>query len=70
MSLREKLAGGFGLFALAGSALAEVPAAATTAITTLQTDALAMIDDAWPVIAAIVGAFLVIKVFKRVAGKV
>jgi len=49
---------------------AAVPAAATTAITGIQTDGTAMIDAGWPVAAALVGGFILIKLFKKVMGKV
>lgn len=52
------------------AATAEVPAAATAAITGIQTDGTAMIDAGWPVAAALVGGFILIKLFKKVMGKV
>jgi hypothetical protein len=55
---------------VAGEASAALPAAATTALTSLQTDGLALIDAAWPVIAAIVVGFIIIKLFKKAANKV
>lgn len=56
--------------ALTGVASAAVPAEATAAITGVQTDGLAMISAGWPVVAAITGAFVLIKVFKKIIGKV
>lgn len=57
---------------VSGSAFAGisgVPAAASTAITSIQTDGLAMADLAWPVLAAIVGAGILMKLFKRFINK-
>lgn len=53
-----------------GSAAAAVPTEATDAITAVQTDGLAMITAGWPVVAAITGGLILIKLFKRVLGKV
>jgi hypothetical protein len=67
----KKVGAGLALtFGLVGVAAAELPAAATTAITSIQTDGLAVIDAMWPVIAAIVVGFVIIKLFKRGASKV
>lgn len=52
-----------------GMAHAELPTAAGTAITAVQTDGLALVDLAWPVLAAIVGAGIVMKLFKRFINK-
>lgn len=41
-----------------------------TALTGLQTDALALVDLLWPVVAAITVAFVIFKLFKRGIGKV
>ena len=55
---------------LAGSAAAELPSGVGTAMTAIQTDALAMVDLAWPVVTAITVAFVLFKIFKRVVAKV
>jgi hypothetical protein len=55
---------------LAQSASAELPAGVSTAMTSIQTDALAMVDLAWPVVTAITIAFVLFKIFKRVVAKV
>ncbi|WOB97877.1 MULTISPECIES: major coat protein [unclassified Providencia] len=47
-----------------------VPQAAQDAITGVGSTATGMIDLAWPVIALVVGGFLAIKMFKKVASKV
>lgn len=52
------------------TAQAALPTAATTALTDLQTDGLALIDAVWPVVAAITIGFVVIKLFKRGSNKV
>jgi hypothetical protein len=52
------------------SASAALPEAATTAFTNLQTDGLALINAAWPVVGAIVVGFVLIKLFRRAANKV
>ncbi len=55
---------------VSGVASAALPAAAGTAFTDLQTDGLALVDLAWPVVAAITIAFIAIKLFKKAANKV
>ncbi|MGA3698037.1 major coat protein [Enterobacteriaceae bacterium TYF_5] len=47
-----------------------LPSGATAALDSIKADSLAMIDYAWPILAAIVGAFVVVKIFKRVTSKV
>lgn len=61
-----------GLVAMTGFNVAEaaLPAGVQAGFTTLQTDGLALIDLAWPVIIAITVAFIIIKLFKRSAGSV
>jgi mannose/fructose/N-acetylgalactosamine-specific phosphotransferase system component IID len=51
-------------------ASAALPAAAGTAFTDLQTDGLALLDLAWPVVAAITIGFIAVKLFKKAANKV
>lgn len=53
----------------AGTASAELPAAATTAITTLQGDGTALISAGWPLATALAGGLALIGVFKKVLGK-
>jgi TRAP-type C4-dicarboxylate transport system permease small subunit len=55
---------------LSWSVYAALPSAATDAFTTLQTDGLALINAAWPVVGAIVVGFILIKLFRRAANKV
>ena len=51
--------------AVTAVAHAALPAAATTAFTTIQEDGLDLIDLAWPVAIAITGGFILLKLFKR-----
>ncbi len=53
-----------------GTAHAALPEAATTAMTTLKTDAEALLTAAWPVVVAITVGFILIRLFKRVASRV
>lgn len=71
MKLRNKVAAASAVVGglAATGANAEVPTAASNAFTTLSTDGLAMVELAWPVLAGLTGAFLLIKIFKRAAGK-
>ena len=62
------------LFGLLGfgslPAFAALPAVVGTTLTDIQTDALAAIDLVWPVMLIVLGAFIVMKIVKRAAGKV
>lgn len=49
------------------ASFAAVPTAATDALTAVQTDGMALIDAAWPVVAALVGGMILIGLFKKVA---
>lgn len=51
------------------SAFAALPAAATTAITAVEDDALAMVNAWWPVLAAVFGALVLMKLFKKAGNK-
>lgn len=53
-----------------GSAYAALPTGATAAFTTVQEDALSLIDLAWPAVIAITSGFIIIKLFKKAANKV
>ena len=55
---------------LAQSASAALPAGVGTAMTAIETDALAMVDLAWPVVTAVAVSFILFKIFKRVVSKV
>jgi mevalonate pyrophosphate decarboxylase len=60
-----------GLSALvSGAAHAEVPAALTTAVTSISTDATTLMDSATPVVFGIATAFVLWKIGKRVLGKI
>lgn len=52
-----------------GSAAAALNAGVAAGFTGLQTDALALVDLAWPVVIAITVAFIVIGLFKKAAAK-
>lgn len=52
-----------------GTANAALPAGATAAFTALQTDGLALIDAAWPVVTALTVGFIIIGLFKKAANK-
>lgn len=67
----NKLAAVAALVALSAAvpAHAELPAGAATVFTSIQTDGLALIDLAWPVMGAIVLGLLIMKLFKKVTSK-
>jgi hypothetical protein len=52
-----------------GTAEAALNAGVATAFTSLQTDALALIDLIWPVVTAVTVGFIIIQLFKKGAGK-
>ncbi len=52
-----------------GAAHAALPEEVETAFTGIQTDFTSLLGLAWPVIATFVGAFLLIKFFKRITAK-
>jgi hypothetical protein len=53
-----------------GTAAAAVPAAMTTAITDVGTDAMTVINAVIPVVATVFGALILIKLFKRAGNKI
>jgi hypothetical protein len=55
--------------ALSSNASAELPTAATTAFSAIQTDGLALIDLAWPLAIALTSAVIVLSLFKKFARK-
>ncbi len=55
--------------AVIGSASAALSTEVSTAFTGLQTDALALIDLAWPVVIAVTVGFIIIGLFKKAAHK-
>jgi small-conductance mechanosensitive channel len=57
------------LIGAASSANAAVPTEATDALTAIGTDAAALATAAWPILAAIVSSFILMKLFKRFMGK-
>lgn len=63
---------GVGALTLVGgvsAAMAELPAGATTAFTSITADAGDLIDLAWPVAIAITGGIIVLGLFKKFAKK-
>lgn len=52
------------------AANAALPAVIGTTLTTVQADALDLADLIWPVVGAIFGAMLLIKLFKRFGSKI
>lgn len=54
----------------AGAASADLPAAISTELATIQADGLALADLVWPVVIALVGATVLMKLFKRFASKI
>ncbi|WP_374089753.1 major coat protein [Methylomicrobium lacus] len=53
------------MFGFIPASFAALPSAATTGLTTLQTDVLDLVDAIWPVMVAITVAFILLRVFKR-----
>lgn len=60
--------GGVVLMSIA-DAQAALNAGVSTAFTALQTDGLALVDLAWPVVTALTVAFIIIGLFKKAANK-
>ena len=58
------------LASLTQTASAALPAVVGTTLTEIQKDALALIDLLWPVILAVMGAFILIKLVKRGGNKI
>ena len=72
-SIKGKIAACAGLVAASLAsfqASAALPAVVGTSLTEVQTDALAAIDLVWPVVMAVLGGFVVLKIVKRAAGKI
>lgn len=68
--MNKKVLGFLSLSVLSiGASNAALPAGATGAFTALQTDGLALIDAAWPVVTALTVGFIIISLFKKAAGK-
>ena len=53
-----------------GAAFAALPAGVSDGLNTIKTDGLALVDAVWPVVIAIVGAVVVLKLFKRFVNKI
>lgn len=66
LNVVKKFGAGVALSVLGvGSAMAALPTAVGTTITGIQTDALAAIDLVWPLLLAVLGAFILLKIVKR-----
>lgn len=57
------------LLAVSTSAMAELPTAVTGAFTQVKTDGESMITAGWPILLAVTGGIILMKLFKRVIGK-
>lgn len=55
---------------VAGTANAALPASISTKLTEVQTDGLALADLVWPVLIALFGSILLMKLFKRFSSKI
>jgi hypothetical protein len=55
---------------VASTANAALSTEISTGLTAIQTDALALVDLVWPVVIAVVGAFIIFKLFKRGISKI
>lgn len=53
-----------------GAAFAALPGGVSEGLTSIKTDGLALIDLVWPVIIALVGGAIIMKLFKRFVNKV
>jgi hypothetical protein len=53
----------------AGASQAALNAGVATGFTSLQTDALALVDLVWPVVIAVTVAFIILGLFKKAANK-
>ena len=59
-----------GVLSVSTGASAALPTGATDALTSIQTDGSALIDAGWPIVVAITGGMILIKLFKKVVGRV
>jgi hypothetical protein len=64
------LAATAGVTASVTGAYAALPAVVGTTLDSVETDALALVDLVWPIVVTLFGAILLIKLFKRAAGKI
>jgi len=55
---------------VAGSSMAALPTEAASAFTTLSGNVTDILAAVWPIVAAVVGGFTLIKLFKKGASKV
>lgn len=59
-----------GMLGLVGTASAELPAVVGTTLSGIQEDAMAAIDLVWPIMLAVFGGLLLMKLVKRAANKI
>ena len=55
---------------MTAQSFADLPAVVGTEIATIQADALAAQDLAWPLVMAVLGGFVIFKIVKRAVNKV
>jgi hypothetical protein len=55
---------------VAGAAVAALPAVIGTTLDSVETDALALADLVWPILVALFGVVLLMKLFKRLSSKI
>lgn len=65
----KKIVAVFGLSLFGSFANAALPTVVGTSITAIQTDALSLIDLGWPLLVAVFGGLLFMKLFKKVGNK-
>lgn len=59
-----------GIFGLVGTAAAELPAVVGSTLSSIQEDAMSAIDLVWPIMLAVFGGLLLMKLVKRAANKI
>lgn len=69
LTVGQKAVVALGLAGASGFAMADLPAAATTAISGLSADATSMISSVWGIVALVAGAFALMGLFKKGVSK-
>jgi len=69
-SFRNKAILTTAIMTASGLANATLPTGIATGLSTIQTDALALFDLAWPVVLAVFGGGILFKLFKRAGNKI
>jgi hypothetical protein len=70
MMQKRNLLAGLGLAAVSTVSMAALPTEATAAFTSLSSNVTDILAAVWPIIAAVTGGFVLIKLFKKGAGAV